>query len=51
MLSHGVDPKKFIFISAEPIRADYGAEPAMTELVSMIKDLRYDLTIQVKRVH
>jgi hypothetical protein len=23
----------------------------MTELVSMIKDLRYDLTIQVKRVH
>ncbi|CAB3985904.1 thrombospondin-3 isoform X2 [Paramuricea clavata] len=31
---------------AEPIRADYGAEPAMTELMSMIKDLRYDLTIQ-----
>lgn len=32
------------------MQAYYGAEPAMTELMSMIKDLRYDLTIQVKDV-
>ena len=30
----------------EPIQTNYGAEPATNELVSMIKDLRYDLTIQ-----
>ena len=27
--------------------ADYGTGEAMTELISMINDLRYDLTIQV----
>ena len=30
------------------MQADYGGYAAMTELTSMIKDLRYDLTIQVK---